>query len=171
MHGRGTSTLHVLPQTWSIVLSALYCQHVAIPVYRQLHNSDSRRVNKVLLRSCTALSVMYAVVASCGIVAHGAATPENILLAYPKDHRAASLAQLLTGCSLLVALPLGVQPARDQFPEVLRAWRALFQALARFCRNLCVFSAQETFCWFFFSGGGLVVAWECFLEVMGTHVC
>ncbi|CAE7732381.1 RPA190 [Symbiodinium microadriaticum] len=135
MHGRGTSTLHVLPQTWSIVLSALYCQHVAIPVYRQLHNSDSRRVNKVLLRSCTALSVMYAVVASCGIVAHGAATPENILLAYPKDHRAASLAQLLTGCSLLVALPLGVQPARDQFPEVLRAWRALFQALARFCRN------------------------------------
>ena len=136
MHGRGTSTLHVLPQTWSIVLSALYCQHVAIPVYRQLHNSDSRRVNKVLLRSCTALSLMYAVVASCGIVAHGATTPENILLAYPKDHRAASLAQLLTGCSLLVALPLGVQPARDQFPEVLRAWRALFQAVARFFRSL-----------------------------------
>ena len=116
--GRSSSILEVLPQTWSLVLSALYCQHVAIPVYKQLNNFNSRRLNKILLRSCTSLSLLYATVATCGVIAHGSHTPENILLAYPENHRAASLAQLLTGCSLLVALPLGVQPARDQLPEV-----------------------------------------------------
>eukprot|EP00435_Cladocopium_sp_Y103_P052269 s427_g16.t1 len=119
----------VLPQTWSLVLSALYCQHVAIPVYKQLNNFNSRRINKVLLRSCTSLSLLYALVATCGVMAHGAKTPENILLAYPTSNGAAWLAQLLTGCSLLIALPLGVQPARDQLPEVIYSIQCLCGAL------------------------------------------
>ena len=58
-------------------------------------------ISKVLLRSCTSLSLLYSLVATCGVMAHGAKTPENILLAYGSSHRAAWLAQLLTGCSLL----------------------------------------------------------------------
>lgn len=127
--GRSESIWEVLPQTWSLVLSALYCQHVAIPVYKQLNNFNSRRINKVLLRSCTSLCLLYALVATCGVMAHGAKTPENILLAYPSTHGAAWLAQLLTGCSLLIALPLGVQPARDQLPEVIYSIQCLCGAL------------------------------------------
>ncbi|CAK9025474.1 unnamed protein product [Durusdinium trenchii] len=127
--GTSEKIWYVLPQTWSLVLSALYCQHVAIPVYKQMNNFNGRRINKVLLRSCTSLSLLYALVATCGVMAHGAKTPENILLAYPSSHQAAWLAQLLTGCSLLIALPLGVQPARDQLPEVLYSIRSLTGAL------------------------------------------
>ena len=32
---------------------------------------------QVLLRSCTSLSLLYALVATCGVMAHGAKTPEN----------------------------------------------------------------------------------------------
>eukprot|EP00913_Durusdinium_trenchii_P024595 g23088.t1 len=72
-----------------------------------MNNFNGRRINKVLLRSCTSLSLLYALVATCGVMAHGAKTPENIL----------------------IALPLGVQPARDQLPEVLYSIRSLTGAL------------------------------------------
>jgi len=102
---------------------------VAIPVYKQLHNSESRRINKLLLRSCTSLSVLYALVASCGAITHGRRTPENILLAYPEDHKAAQVAQALMGCSLLVAMPLNLHAARDQLPEVLRTLHSMWLLL------------------------------------------
>lgn len=127
--GREQSRLSQLPAVWSVCLNALCCQHVAIPVYKQLHNSDSRRINKVLLRSCSALTVLYALVATCGLITHGRQTPENVLMAYPSGHRAARAAQLLMGSSLLIAMPLNLHPARDQLPEVLGALRGLWNCL------------------------------------------
>lgn len=35
---------------------------------------------QVLLRSCTSLSLLYALVATCGVMAHGAKTPENFVI-------------------------------------------------------------------------------------------
>eukprot|EP00441_Pelagodinium_beii_P015551 CAMPEP_0197664714 /NCGR_PEP_ID=MMETSP1338-20131121/58802_1 /TAXON_ID=43686 ORGANISM="Pelagodinium beii, Strain RCC1491" /NCGR_SAMPLE_ID=MMETSP1338 /ASSEMBLY_ACC=CAM_ASM_000754 /LENGTH=588 /DNA_ID=CAMNT_0043243409 /DNA_START=122 /DNA_END=1884 /DNA_ORIENTATION=- len=122
--GRG-QRLWDLPRAWSIVLNALCCQHVAIPVYKQLHNSDIRRINKVLLRSCSSLSVLYALVACSGLVTYGRKTPENILMAFPLGHRPALLAQVLMGCSLLVAMPLNLHPARDQLPEVFECLQSV----------------------------------------------
>ncbi|CAE8605529.1 unnamed protein product [Polarella glacialis] len=108
-----------LPRAWSVVLNSFSCQHVAVPVYRQLHKADSRRVNKVLLRSTTYLTVLYGLVAVCGVITYGQYTPENILLAYPEDDRAAQIAQTLVGCSMLVVMPLAVHHARDQLPQLL----------------------------------------------------
>lgn len=128
-----------LPQAWSIFLNALSCHHVAVPVYRQLHCAGAQRVNKVVLRSTASLSFLYALVGASGFLAHGAATPENILLVYPVGDRAALIAQVLVGCTLIVAIPLNVHAVRGQVSGMLHpraaellqgtaAGRALFAA-------------------------------------------
>lgn len=116
---RGDVGLRALPQVWSLVLNSLVCHHVAVPVYRKLHSAHAQRINKVVLRSVSCLAFLYAMVGICGLLRFGAATPENVLLAYPEGDRPALLAQALVGCSLLIAVPLNLHPARDQVRELL----------------------------------------------------
>ncbi|CAK0833041.1 unnamed protein product [Prorocentrum cordatum] len=118
--------LSELPRAWSIVLNALTCHHVAVPVFRQLHRARAQRVNKMILRSVTFMSSMYTLIGLAGFASQGADTPENILLAFPATDSAAALGQALVGCILMVSIPLCVASLRVQVqhlfpPELARS--------------------------------------------------
>lgn len=118
--------LSELPRAWSIVLNALTCHHVAVPVFRQLHRAKAQRVNKIILRSVTFMSSMYTLIGFAGFASQGADTPENILLAFPATDTAAAVGQTLVGCILMVSVPLCVASLRVQVlhlfpPELARS--------------------------------------------------
>lgn len=117
----GEGGLRELPRAWSIVLNAMTCHHLAVPVYKELHCAKAQRVNKVVLRSITSISLLYALIGSCGFLTHGATTPENLLLVYSQGDSAAFLAQTLVACTLLVATPLNVHALRGHLLETLPA--------------------------------------------------
>jgi len=110
----GHGTIWDLPQAWVVVLNAITCSHVAVPVYRQLHRAKAQRVNKVVLRSSTCLALLLSLVGISGVLTHGSSTPENVLLAYPADDRGAKIGQLLVTATLFVSLPFGLHALRDQ---------------------------------------------------------
>lgn len=120
----GTSGWREIPSMWSIVMNALVCHHMAVPVYRQMKAAQAYRVNKVVMRTVVTLVFLYGLVGTCGFLMNGRDTPENILLAYNKPgDRTAILAKGLVGISLLIAIPLNLNPARRQVLEFMpRHW-------------------------------------------------
>lgn len=106
------------PRAWSIVVNALICHHVAVPVLRGLRCAEAPRVNKVVVRAVSCVALFYGIIGVCGFLTFGVATPENILTAFPAGSAAAILARVLVGSSLLVGIPLNVHAARGQVLEL-----------------------------------------------------
>lgn len=102
---------------WSIILNAFALHHVAFPVHKQLDRNHAQRVNKVVYRATSYTGLLYALVGCSGFLAHGDATPDNVLMAYPRDDQAAMLARTLLGCSLVVTVPLSVRCLSGQILE------------------------------------------------------
>uniref|UniRef100_A0A7S4WE84 Amino acid transporter transmembrane domain-containing protein n=1 Tax=Alexandrium monilatum TaxID=311494 RepID=A0A7S4WE84_9DINO len=115
----GDGGLRSLPRAWTLAVNAMTCHHLAVPIYKELHCAKAQRVNKVVLRSITSVSLLYALVGACGFLTHGVSTPENILSAYPRGDASALLAQALVACSLTVSTPLNVHALKGHLIETL----------------------------------------------------
>mmetsp|Transcript_11063 Transcript_11063/g.21162 ORF Transcript_11063/g.21162 Transcript_11063/m.21162 type:complete len:565 (-) Transcript_11063:77-1771(-) len=113
----GTNGVWGCVEGWSIIVNAFALHHVAVPVHKQLDRNHAQRVNKVVYRATLYTGFLYALLGCGGFLAHGDATPENVLWAYPRDDQAAMLARALLGCSLLVTVPLNVRCLSEQILE------------------------------------------------------
>jgi amino acid permease len=80
--------------------------------YDELVNPSPARIDKVLRRSVQLQTLLYVVVAFCGYISFGEATPDNILVAYPSHNMFANVGKACVTLQLLLAIPLTVHPGR-----------------------------------------------------------
>lgn len=122
----------LFPDSWKDVLDAFplfvscYVCHYNIPaVHNELQNPTPKRVNYWLRSTTVSASIFYLVVGVAGS-AYGHCTPTgkvqgNVLLDFDEDDPLLLIARMCLACTITLAFPLLVIPARD---ILLRSWFA-----------------------------------------------
>lgn len=113
----------IIPDAFPLFVSCYVCHYNIPAVHNELQNPTPKRVNYWLRSTTVAATTFYLVVGLAGS-AYGHCTPTgkvqgNVLLDFDEDDPLLLVARMCLACTLTMAFPLLVIPARD---ILLRDW-------------------------------------------------